>query len=34
MMKRMENMGSGWEWGHGSARFGVLMRGYDAGYYV
>lgn len=25
--------GEGWEWGHGSARFGLLVRGYEAGYY-
>jgi metallopeptidase MepB len=24
--------GEGWEWGHGSARFGLLVRGYEAGY--
>lgn len=34
MMEGMENSGGGWEWGHGSARFGALMRGYDAGYYA
>jgi metallopeptidase MepB len=34
MMEGMENRGGGWEWGHGSARLGALMRGYDAGYYV
>ncbi|GAM38564.1 hypothetical protein TCE0_033r09383 [Talaromyces pinophilus] len=25
--------GEGWDWGHGSARFGLLVRGYEAGYY-
>lgn len=25
--------GEGWEWGHGSARFGLIVRGYEAGYY-
>jgi metallopeptidase MepB len=30
----MENIGGGWEWGHGCARLGALMRGYDAGYYA
>lgn len=25
--------GEGWERGHGSARFGLLVRGYEAGYY-
>jgi metallopeptidase MepB len=34
MMEGRENIGGGWEWGHGSARLGSLMRGYDAGYYA
>jgi metallopeptidase MepB len=34
MMEGMENIGGGWGWGHGSARLGALMRGYDAGYYA
>jgi metallopeptidase MepB len=34
MMEGMENIGGEWEWGHGSARLGALMRSYDAGYYA
>jgi metallopeptidase MepB len=24
----------GWEWGHGCSRFGLIARGYDAGYFA
>lgn len=24
----------GWEWGHGSSRFGLICRGYDARYFA
>jgi metallopeptidase MepB len=34
MMEGMENTDGGWEWGHGSARLGALMRNYDVGYYA
>ena len=28
-----EVLGEGWEWGHGCSRFGMFVRGYDAGSY-
>jgi metallopeptidase MepB len=34
MMEGMENIGGGWEWGHGCARFRAIMGSYDAGYYA
>ena len=34
MMEGMENIGGGWEWGHGCSRFRAYMGGYDAGYYA
>jgi len=34
MMEGLENLGGGWEWGHGSARFRAVMAGYAATYYA
>jgi len=33
MLHGLEDSEKGWSWGHGCARFGLLMRGYDASYY-
>ncbi|KUJ19679.1 zincin [Mollisia scopiformis] len=34
LMSGLEVEGEGWEWGHGCARIGAYIRGYDAGYYA
>jgi metallopeptidase MepB len=34
MMSGLEVEDEGWRWGHGYSRFGLLVRGYDAGYYA
>jgi len=34
MMEGLENLGGGWEWGHGSARFRAIMANYAATYYA
>lgn len=33
MLHGLEDSEKDWAWGHGCARFGLLMRGYDASYY-
>jgi metallopeptidase MepB len=34
MLSGMEKLDGRWDWGHGCARLGALVRGYDAGYYA